>query len=66
MRIFNDVTWVCYAALKIDYGCQHYIRVIRAILYGAETDTTSIVIRAISLRHDSYTSITGVRWLWAP
>ena len=32
-----------------EYGCQHYIRVIRAISY----------------KHDSYTSITGVRWLWA-
>ena len=39
---------------KKEYGCQHYIRVIRAIPYGSEVDTSSIVIRAISFRHDSY------------
>ena len=35
--------------LKKEYGYQHYIRVIRAIPYGSETDTSSIVIRGISL-----------------
>ena len=27
--------------LKKEYGCQQYIRVIRVILYGVETDTSS-------------------------
>ena len=39
--------------LKKEYGFQHCIRVIRAILYGSETDTSSIVIRAISFKHNN-------------
>ena len=49
--------------LRKEYGCEHYIRVIRAILYCSETDTSSIAIRAISFGHDSYSSMGGVRWL---
>ena len=43
-----------YCTLKKKYGCQHYIRVTWAVLYGSETDTSSIVIRALSFRHYSY------------
>ena len=46
-------------ALKKGHGCQHCIRVIRAILYRSKTDKISVVIRAISFRHDSYS--IGVR-----
>ena len=50
---------MCARALKKEYGCQHYICVIRAIPYDSETDISSIVIEAIAFRHCNYS--IGVR-----
>ena len=41
--------WRVRPTRQKEYSRQHYIRVIRAILNGYETDTSSIVIRAISI-----------------